>query len=214
MRISITKEKGVVQSIAGNGIMIEGVDYREAPFAQRFEDLHGEFKQGAGTASLTEEALLDTDYFAYFFRHNQADKLYFTFQMTHSWDRETDVEVHVHTIPMASGSGNVLFKYAYAWAPVNVTVPYGIGWSSGSTILAITPADMLKHTITDLATIAPISGVRESSILFFQLQRDGTDPTDTYVASKLLGTAAANLAFLYCDVHFRNKSSGTDDEGD
>ena len=48
MKTSITSHSGVVQYKDGNGILIEGKEYHEAPFDDRWDDLIAVIDEGTG----------------------------------------------------------------------------------------------------------------------------------------------------------------------
>jgi hypothetical protein len=211
MRTSIDSQRGVVSEISGNGITIEGKEYHEAPFDERWDDLSAIVYEGTGPAALTYEAYRDTGFFMRFFRDNQNDQIFMAYQMPHGWDPSTAVRPHMHYYPMASGSGVLVFEYAYSWTLVN-NGPLGPGssWTSGSVSASLTPADQYVQKIMSFGTLTPPSGAHESAVLVFKASRPGvSDPTDTYETSKDHGTAAANIGILYFDLHYQKEKAGT-----
>lgn len=216
MKISIDSTSGINQENqrpgSRSGIFIEGRDYREAPFDERWDDLYAFIDEGVGPAQLTYEAYRDTGFFMRFFRHNQDDSIFMTFQMPHAWDTSTAIHPHAHVVPMSSGSGLVKLNYAYAWFNVSTEFPDSTGWTSGSVSASYTPADQFKQTIIDFGYLTP-SIQRESSILVFKVERQGSsDVSDTYSTNKTGGTAAANLGILFFDLHYQKIKAGSVDE--
>lgn len=209
MRVSIDSQRGVVSEATGNGVSVEGREYHEAPFDQRWDDLSAVIAEGTGPAALTYEAYRDTGFFMRFFRHNQNDNIFMTYQMPHSWDPTTAVRPHMHMIPMASGSGIVNFNFAYSWLKVNSgTLGAGSTWITGSLTSSLTPSDQYMQKIASFDVITPPSGAVESILLVFKVERS-TTASDTYSTGKDHGTAAANVGILYFDLHFQKIKAGT-----
>jgi hypothetical protein len=211
MRNEITSEKGFVSYNDGsNSTSIEGREYHEAPFDQRWDDLYAAIDNGTGPAQLTYEGYRDTGFYMRFFRHNQDDAIFMRYQMSHQWDPTTAVSPHMHCVPMASGSGVVKMNYAYSWSMVNGALSGAAGWVSGTVSSSYTPADQYNQRIISFGLISPPATARESAILVFKVERLGaSDATDTYQTSKPDGTAAANLAVLFFDVHYQKIKAGT-----
>lgn len=208
MRVSITSQLGLVQHSSDNGITIEGKDYHEAPFDDRWDDLIAVIDEGTGPAQLTYEAFRDIGFFMRFFRHNQSDSVFMTYQLPHQWNSTTSVSVHAHVIPMASGSGNAKFDFAYSWINVGSEFPAASGWISGSVTASFTPVNQYKQGIISFGNFAPVNQ-RESSIMIFKVERPGSDVLDTYSTNKDHGTAAANIGVLSFDMHYQKSKAGT-----
>lgn len=211
MKTSIDSTTGVVVSSAGNGLDVEGRDYHEAPFDDRWTDLYAHIDEGTGPAALTYEAYRDTGFFMRFFRHNQDDNIFMSYQMPHSWNPTTAVHPHMHVVPMASGSGVVKMNYAYAWCSVNSgTLPAAVGWVSGSVTASYTPAHQYQQRVIDFGTLNPPAGASESIALVFKVERPGSsDAADTYSTNKDHQTTAANLGVLFFDLHYQQIKAGT-----
>ncbi len=208
MKTSITS-RGVVDDGSGDGFYIYDHEHHEAPFDDRWDDEKAELHEGTGQAALTYEAYRDTGFFMKFFRHNQDDNIFLTFQMSHQWDTTTSIRPHMHFFPMSSGSGNVLFNYAYAWTCVGGALSSSSGWTSGSITFAADPSMQYNQKIASFGTIAPLANSKESNILVFKVERSGTDPSDTYVANKDHGTAAANVGIMFFDAHYQKIKAGS-----
>lgn len=208
MKTSITSHFGVLTE-AGQGVSIEGKEYHEAPFDDRWDDLIATIDEGTGPAQLTYEAFRDTGFFMRFFRHNQDDNIFMTYQLPHQWNPSTSVSIHAHIIPMASGSGDAKFNFAYSWINVGESFPAASGWISGSVSASLTPAHQYKQSIVSFGSIAP-TNQRESSILIFKAERPGSsDVSDTYATNKDHGTGAANIGILSFDMHYQKSKAGT-----
>ena len=209
MKTSITTEKGLVSSQPGSGAFIESLDDASAPFDDRWDDLIAYIDTGAGPAALTYEPYRDTGFFMRFFRHNQNDLIFMTYQMPHQWDSSTAVYPHMHYLPMSSGSGVVKFNYAYSWVDIGDSFPPSSGWTSGSITVSLTPASQYVSSMLTFGACQPVSQ-SESSIMVFKVERPGqTDPADTYETSKDHQTAAANLGILSFDLHYQKNKAGT-----
>lgn len=210
MKVSIDSQRGVVSELAGSGVTIEGREYHEAAFDERWDDLYAYIDQGTGPAALTYESYRDTGFFMRFFRHNQDDLIFMSYQMSHQWDPSTSIRPHMHCIPMASGSGNVKFNYVYSWCLVNSEMPAASGWITGSVTASFTPADQYKQRVVSFGTIAPTSGSQESVVFVLKVERPGaSDAADTYITDKVGGTGAANLGVLFFDLHYQKIKAGT-----
>lgn len=212
MRTDISYDKGVVTSREDDDITINGLEYHEAPFDQRWTDLYAFIDDGTGPAQLTYEGYRDTGFFMRFFRYNQDDAIFVRYQMPHGWDPQTDVYPHMHMIPMGSASGTVKMNFAYSWSLLNDgQLPAASGWISGSVSGSYTAADQyMQHVIQFGAIQPPASGSIESAILVFKVERPGSsDATDTYHATKDHGTNSANIGVLFFDLHYRQIKAGT-----
>lgn len=186
--------------------------YWIADLVGRWDDLQGDISQGTGAAALTYEAYRDTPFMMYFFRHNQNDSLSLRFQFPHGVDKTAPVVPHLHVIPMSApgAAQDVRIVGQYAWAPFNVVCPANVGWTAfGPLLVPYAAADQFKEVYIDLATVAVPAGFRGSDILFVYVQRNGTNPGDTYATGKVGGTAAANLALASLDVHYRKATQGS-----
>jgi len=210
MKTFIDSEKGVHTHANDKGISLEGKDYHEAPFDDRWDDLRAVISEGSGPAALTFEQYRDTDFFMRFFRHNQQDKIYMTYQMPHGWNTSKEVRPHMHFIPMSSGSGIASFNYAYTWANINEEFSNSTGWISGSVQRNLAPSNQYIHSVISFVSIQPPQSAKASSILIFKVERNQQD--DTYETSKDHGTAAANVAILEFDLHYQQLSAGTETE--
>lgn len=211
MRTNIDSNHGVVTSKDGDGFTINDKEYHEAPFDLRWEDLSAVIYEGTGPAALTYEGFRDTGFFMRFFRNNQNDSIFMTYQLPHGWDPSTAVRPHMHYLPMAAGSGVLKFNYIYAWSSVN-NGPIGAGssWMTGSVTASLSPSDQYAQRIITFGILTAPSGCSESSVLLMKVERPGsTDATDTYETSKDHGTAAANVAILYFDLHYQKQKAGT-----
>ena len=212
MKIDITTTRGVVETEQGTGIYIENIDLKNYAFKDLWDDLQGEVSDGnvgEGQAALTYEAYRDTGFLMYFMRHNQTDIINIIYQMPHSWNLGA-VQPHVHVIPMASTSGNAYFSYSYSWLPFNQVLGAISSWTTGNVILSLLDTDQYKHKMLSLGTInPPVSGAAASNLLFIKLSRLGTDDLDTYTGNKTGGTGAANLGFMYLDLHYQKLKAGT-----
>lgn len=211
MKVTIDSVKGFKveqRKGASDGVYIESREYHEAPFDQRWDDLHAFIDEGTGPAALTYEAYRDTGFFMRFFRHNQADNIFMTFQMPHEWDPTTAVHPHMHVIPMSSGSGVVSMNYAYAWCDDHSALPAASGWTSGSASASYTPADQFVQNTISFGYLVPPPGTFESALLVFKVERD-TSVADTYSTNKTGGTTSANLGVLFFDLHYQKIKAGT-----
>lgn len=111
---------------------------------------------------------------------------------------------------MASTSGNAYFSYSYSWLPFNQVLGAISAWTTDNITLSLLDTDQYKHKMLSLGTInPPVSGAAASNLLFMKLLRLGNDSLDTYTGNKTGGTGAANLGFMYLDLHYQKLKSGT-----
>ncbi len=211
MRTIISNDKGLDIQADGDGFVVAGRDFRNAVFEDRWDDLIAFIDQGTGPAALTYEGYRDTGYFMRFFRHNQDDNIFMTYQMPHTWDNTTSIRPHMHLIPMASGSGDVKMDYVYSWSIVGSgTLPAAAGWISGSVTASYTPADQYVQRVMSFGTIVPPANAGDSSILVFKVERPGSsDAADTYQTNKTGGTTSANVGVLFFDLHYQKIKAGS-----
>lgn len=211
VKTSITIGKGVTIS-GGSAIEIEGKDYHEAPFDDRWDDLVGVIHEGTGGSALTYQEYRDTGFFMRFFRHNQDDKLFVTYQMPHEWNHGA-VTPHMHVVPMASGSGNVRMDFVYTWTHVGGALSGSAGWTTGSIDTTYTPADQYQQKIIALGTVTPPAASSiDSAIFVVKMERNaagGDGGSDTYTTNKDHGTGAANLGLLSFDLHYQKEKAGS-----
>lgn len=179
----------------------------------KWEDLTGSIEQATGNAALTEETYRDTPFRSKFLRHDQADELSFTYQMTHQWNR-TGVRPHIHVEPMAAGSGSLVLTGHYAWAITGEAIPAFANWTPFTMTKAFTAADQYKPAIIAFdAEIIPPESAGPSAMLMIHVKRDTA--LDTYETSKPTSpgqTAAANVRIVSFDTHVRRALLGTDTE--
>lgn len=212
MKIKIDKSIGVITELAGNEILIDGVDGKQYPFKDLYDDLQGAIGDGnlaKGSAALTLEGFRDTEFPMYFMRHDQDDVITITYQMPHTWDTTTSVWPHIHYVPMAAASGNVYFSFSYVWVPRGELAPALASWTTGDKTIAIAAGDQFKHLAAGFATIAPPASAGASTMLLMKFTRLGDNILDTYDTDKTGGTAAANFGILYLDLHYQKVRAGT-----
>lgn len=210
MKSDLTKKGVIVDNSEGDAIKIAGKEYHEAPFDDRWDDLYSEIHEGTGAAALTYEGYRDTGFNIRFFRHNQNDNIFMTYQMPHMWNTGTSVYPHMHYVPMSSGSGNAIFEFSYCWTNTNSELPAGSGWVTSSITMSLTPSDQYIQSARHFGAIDPPSGSQPSSILYFKIERPGASNNgDTYQTSKDHGTAAANFGITFFDLHYQKISAGT-----
>jgi len=212
MRTRISNEQGVVTEAAGNGLVIGDREFPEAACDDRWEDLYTELHEGTGPAALTYEQYRDTGYFMHFFRHNQSDLIFMSYQMPHQWDTSTAVRPHLHYVPMATEPGNVRFDYTYVWTGYGDELSGSVGWTSGSIDTAVASSDKYRQSVISFGTLSPPAGAGASAILIMKVERDRAGIQDTYSGSKDHGTAAANVGVLFFDLHYRRGRPGTVNE--
>lgn len=212
MKSDLTKKGVLVDNSEGDAIKIAGKEYHEAPFDDRWDDLYGEIHEGTGGAALTYEGFRDVGFNMRFFRHNQNDNIFMTYQMPHCWNVSSSIYPHMHFVPMANGNGVAIFDYVYTWQDVGDLIPASSGWISGSISCSLSSSDQYTHMVRHFGPISPASSSfpRESSILFFKVERPGaSNSSDTYQTGKDHGTAAANLGILFFDLHYQKNRAGT-----
>jgi hypothetical protein len=207
MKTYIDSQKGVHTHRDNDGVFIEGKDHKEAPFDNRWDDLRAIVNEGTGPASLTFEPYRDTGFYMRFFRHNQTDRIFMTYQMPHGWDTKSEVRPHMHMIPMGSASGSASFDFSFTWSNIDEMFSGSSGWTSGSVTVPVSALDQYSHKIINFGAILPHSAAKPSSILVFKVERNIS--VDTYESSKDHGTAAANIAILEFDLHYQQLKAGT-----
>ena len=212
MKLKVDRSKGFIEERDGDGIIIDGIEGKQYPFKDLYDDLLGSVSEGntaKGQAALTFEEYRDTGFPLYFMRHDQDDTLAIIYQMPHMWDPTTAVWPHIHYIPMAAASGDVYIEYQYAWAPRTVAIPAISGWTSGNVTASVAAGDQYKHLTVGLATITPPDNASASTMLLMKVTRVGDSGNDTYSTDKSGGTGAANFGILYMDLHYQKLRAGT-----
>jgi hypothetical protein len=175
-----------------------------------YDDVQGPAAQAGGAAALTFEAYRDTAYNAYFFKHNQNDVLYLSWQMPHSWDRGT-VYPHIHIIPMVNPAAAEVIRFSgkYVWSQAGVATPADASWTAFTADHTVNTTDQFIQVVVPLATVSAPTSPRESNVLLLWVQRESNSASDTYTTGKASGTAAANVMVVSIDAHFAKTKAGT-----
>lgn len=210
MKTYIDSQKGVHTHRDADGVFVEGKDHREAPFDNRWDDLRAVISEGTGPAALTYEQYRDTGFYMRFFRHNQADSIFMTYQMPHGWNTTTEVRPHMHMIPMGNAAGSASFDFSFTWANLDEMFSGSTGWTSGSATFPLSAIDQYSHKKINFGAILPNANAKPSTILVFKVERNSS--VDTYESAKDHGTASANIAILEFDLHYQQLKAGTDGE--
>lgn len=178
----------------------------------------GEVQPGASLTAPTVAAYRDTAFRGYHFDHNADCALHFRFQLPHRWNKG-EVRLHIHYIPLVNPASTeyVIWQCQYSWAVVGSEIPAATGWTTAEARSTITTTSAFKSAVTGLLSTSPPEGANESAILMVRVVRLGAGTpitpgwTDTYTTSKTspLGTAAANVFLLSCDLHFQSEKIGT-----
>ena len=174
-----------------------------------WDDIQGAVNPGDAVANPTYEAYRDTPWKTYFFRHDQADELHISLQMSHSWDRG-QVRFHIHLIPMVNPVAAQIIALAgrYSWATGGVETPANATWTPWTASSTVSTTGAFKEIIVPCFTATPPVGSLESAILLIYLKRD-SGGADTYTTGKSGGTAAANVCILSLDAHYQKNKDGT-----
>lgn len=231
MKTTIDSRSGVVSEIAGNGVFIEGLDALtvgeltvndlrvgglpadeyivSSSFDDTWDDLQGTFDAASGVASLTIEVYKDA-FSLPFFRHDQNDTVYMRYQMPHGWNK-TAVRPHIHLMPCAQVGLNVTqsidIGYQLGWLPARGFWPST--WTTGSITVPVSGSMYESHVKASFGEIA-VSNPLASDVLLVRIVRSGSGAVDTFTTSKPgAGLAAANVAILYADVHYRSDRAGS-----
>lgn len=175
-----------------------------------WNDLQGDISLGDAVANPTYEAVRDTPFKVYWFRHDQSDEMHFRFQTTHSWDPTSALKFHLHILCGADpvAAQNVRFAGQYAWVSAGSAVPADADWTRFTADATVSPGDVHKEKIVSVFTATPPASTLESAILLVFLYRD-SGAADTYTTSKGYGTAAANVGLLAADCHYQIQKTGT-----
>lgn len=177
---------------------------------KRWDDMQGGALSGLATAALTVEVYRDTPAIMEFMRHDQDDAKTFYHQTPHAIDPSSGVGVHLHVVPMSAAGGDLYMRYWYVWVHPGGVLPALVGWTTAAVAVPLVAGDQYKHTVRGLVTIpAPVGGARESDLLVVHVQRNGTDPLDTYNTNKVGGTPQANVGLLFVDGHILKSAMGS-----
>lgn len=186
-------------------------------FNGEWDDLQGPVSQAAGASSLRFEQYRDAPFNAFFYEYTGTDTLYYTFQLSHTWQRGTAAHLHVHYTPMSTwvappATRRVIIEVAYCWTISGEVVPGAAGWTTVTCNIDLVPTDQYKILLTELVDPVPPANAKESSLLLCRIRRLGTDPGDTYDVAKDHGTPAANVAVWDHDCHYQRDKAGTPQE--
>ena len=150
-------------------------------------------------AKFRNDGLGSVGVYAYMFDGTNADELFFSVQLPHSYDEGTDLKPHVHWSPMTAGSGNVVWGLECSTAPLNGTFPA----TSFSTVTTGAGGTQYKHQVASLSPDISGSGLGISSVLLCRLYRNGPSGSDTF---------AGDAALLEIDFHYQMDSIGSANE--
>jgi hypothetical protein len=173
-------------------------------------DVPCRIEQATGAASLTVENYRDTEFVAYFMRHDQTDKISLEWQMPHGWDLQS-VRPHIHIEPMSDPASpqNVRFSGKYAWSQRGVATPADAAWTAFTVDHTVDVGDEFIQRAVSFGTVAPPANAAPSDILMMWVKRLGLDVLDTYTTNKTGGTGAANLKLSSIDAHVHVTKTGT-----
>lgn len=186
-----------------------------------WDDVLGEVQPGLSVSAPVVEGYRDTVFRTYHFQHNQDDDLSIRFQLPHRWKPDTECRLHVHWVPCVNPASTeyVVWEATFSWAHYGIDFPAAASWTTVEARATVGTSDAWKPTITALVATTPTTDSVESSFLCVRVRRLGTTApttpgwTDTYTTGKAVGvppgTAAANVAFLSCDLHFQAEKLGT-----
>lgn len=173
----------------------------------RFDALNADKQQNL----VTTEVYRDTPQLKEFARHDRDTQFHIDAQMPHTW-AQTDARLHVHLIPMAAGNGDAYFSGQYFFAGQGDETPATASWTSYTQAIALTSGQQYTKQYRSVVTCAAPASPGSSDILSIFLQREGTDPLDTYTTVKDHGTAAANLCIESIDLHIQELLVGSEEE--
>jgi hypothetical protein len=176
-------------------------------------DVPCRIEQATGAAALTIENYRDTEFVAYFMRHDQDDKISLEWQMPHGWDLQS-VRPHLHIEPQSDpvAQQNIRFSGKYVWSKRGEATPADAAWTTFTVDHPVDPGDVFIQRTVSLATVAPPASPAPSDILMMWVKRLGQDAADTYTTAKTGGTAAANLKISSIDAHVHVTKTGTSTE--
>lgn len=173
-------------------------------------DIPCRIEQAGGAAALTFEAYRDTEFDAYFMRHDQNDKLSLEWQMPHGWDLQA-VRPHLHIEPQVNPASPQVIRFSgkYAWSRRGAATPADAAWTAFTVDHTVETTDAFIQRTVSLAVVAPPASPAPSDILMMWVKRLGLDAADTYTTSKASGTAQANLKISSIDAHVHVNKTGT-----
>jgi hypothetical protein len=109
------------------------------------------------------------------FNKAQDNIVYFTLQLSHKYKLNSNIEFHVHTAHPDGNVGDTTWHLTHSIADLNTDFP---AESMVNKSIA-SPADADKHELHQFSTNIG-SGGGLSTLILCSLQREGTDPADTY----------------------------------
>lgn len=136
--------------------------------------------------------------YAYSFRKDQTNNVYFEVQLPHTW-AGTTVYPHVHWSPSETGTGNIRWILEYTWVNMNGTFGTSESYNMDSTV---STNSQWKHIVAHNETgiIPTVNQNQVSSMLICRLYRAGGVSPDT------LNSNASLVAF---DIHYEINSMGS-----
>lgn len=159
----------------------------------------------------TTEVYRDTPQLKSFARHDRDTEIHIDYQMPHPWCG-TAVELHAHLIPMGGVTGNAYFSGQYFFGGIGAETPANSGWTQFTKAVELTAANQYKKIYSDIVTCAAPASPNYSDILSIFVQREGTNGSDTYTASKDHETPQANVCIESVDIHYQRYIVGSEEE--
>jgi len=135
------------------------------------------------------------DAFGYCFDPAETETVYFSIQMPHSWNMETNIRPAIHWMPQTASVGSVLFGFTYRLGNVDGS------FSAATTItsLATATANDNKHLLTTFSLVS-MAGYTLSTIMLCSLSRYGNGSGDDY---------PSDIGLLNFDLYYKQDCVGT-----
>lgn len=179
-------------------------------FPNQWQDQQGQLNQAAAAAALTYESILDTQFKIYWFKHNQTEQIFLSYQFQHGWDKG-EVQPYIHVLPSAGTGGDLVLSGRYMWSAPNSGIAFST-WANWTTWSVTRTIDVSENN-TEVAfnlftTTPPVSAQKPSATLYMTVDR--VSGSGTYTGNKVGGgTLSANVGLLFLDAHQLITKTGT-----
>lgn len=156
--------------------------------------------QGINPAGQATAPTIDTADGTFLFSASAVNGIAGVAQFPHSWEIGTVVHPHIHWCPVTTNTGNILWRFYYEIKNRNNGSVY-TGYTSTDFLVASSGV-VGAHLTASFGEI-DMTGLVESSIMKWKIERIGNDVSDTC-------TGEARL--LEFDIHYRTGKIGTKTE--
>lgn len=163
----------------------EGVEMGTPVFAPAWDDLRFP-AQGINPAGQTDAPSVDTTTFpgTLLFSASVVNLIAGVAQMPHAWLRGTPLRPHLHWAKTTSAAGGVTWEWCYAVADIGGTFGAYSAWTPAAA--AVGDGNTANKHALDAFPEVDMTGMRESTMIAWQIRRNPAATADNYAATARL----------------------------